>query len=106
MERVMTRRPTPPGEIIRYDYMEPLQLTATELAGRLAVSRKHLSNILNGHIRVTVDMALRLSRAFSTTPELWLNLQRNVDLWDACQNPAEWETVQPIKMENLSSCAD
>lgn len=92
----MNRPPTPPGEIIRYDYMEPLELTASALAARLRVSRKHVSGILNGRTRVAVDMALRLSRAFSTTPELWLNLQRNVDLWDARQNPAEWDRVQPI----------
>lgn len=105
MERVITRRPTPPGEIIRYDYMEPLELTTMALADRLGTSRKHLSGILNGRARITVDMALRLSRAFSTTPELWLNLQRNLDLWEAHQNPAKWEAIKPFDMADAANCA-
>ena len=103
MERNFTRRPTSPGEIIRYDYMEPLELTGIALAERLGVSRKHISGILNGHTRVTVDMALRLSRAFSTTPERWLNLQRNLDLWNARQSPEDWAAIEPFPFEEQAA---
>ena len=61
----------------------------------IAVAR-YVSAIVNGHSPVTVDMALRLSRAFSTTPDLWLNLQRAVDLWEARQRHGSWTQVQPI----------
>lgn len=70
-----------------------LDLTVTTLAAHLGVSRKHLSQVVNEKAGVTTDMALRLSRAFNTTPELWLNLQRNRDLWEAGQQSPDWEKV-------------
>ncbi|WP_455780003.1 HigA family addiction module antitoxin [Desulfovibrio piger] len=94
MER--TRKPALPGEILKEMYLDPLGLTITDFAGRIGVSRKTVSAIVNGHSPVTVDMALRLSRAFSTTPDLWLNLQRAVDLWEARQRHGSWTQVQPI----------
>ena len=75
--------PPPPGEIIREMYMEPLGLSVTELAKSLGVSRKTLSRLLNGHAGISPEMALRLSRAFNTTAERWLNLQQQHDLWKA-----------------------
>lgn len=97
MERTMTRRPTHPGEILKAHYLDPLALTITELADSLGVSRKTLSAIINGRAAITIDMALRLSQAFSTTPDLWLNIQRNVDLWDAQQGDSPWRKVRPIE---------
>ncbi len=94
--RKITRKPTHPGEIIKADYMEPLRLTVTALAERLGVSRKTLSTIINEHAGVTPDMALRLSRAFSTSPELWLNLQQAYDLWLAETNNTDWQNAQPV----------
>lgn len=94
MER--TRKPSLPGEILKEMYLDPLGLTITDFAGRIGVSRKTVSAIVNGHSPVTVDMALRLSRAFSTTPDLWLNLQRAVDIWEARQKHGSWTQVQPI----------
>jgi addiction module HigA family antidote len=76
--------------------MEPLSLTVSELAGTLGVSRKTLSKIVNERGDVTPDMALRLSRAFNTTPELWLNLQRNYDLWEAENKSNDWKLVEAI----------
>ena len=96
MEHTMTRRPTHPGEILKEHYLEPLELTVTGLAERLGVSRKLLSNIINGRAAVSVDMALRLSRAFNTTPDLWLNLQRTLDLWEARQGERAWQMVTPL----------
>lgn len=88
-----TRKPTHPGAIIRHDYLEPLDLTVTALAAHLGVSRKRLSQVANEKAGVTPTMALRLSRAFNTTPELWLNLQRKRDLWEAEQQSPDWEKV-------------
>lgn len=75
--------PVHPGEILKDMYLDPLGLNITELADRLGVTRKTLSQLINGHSGISAEMALRLSRAFTTTPELWLNMQRNYDLWKA-----------------------
>ena len=81
---------------MKRQYMEPLSLTGSELAVTLGVSRKTLSKIVNERGGVTPDMALRLSKAFSTTPELWLNLQRNFDLWEAAHKSNDWKLVEAI----------
>jgi len=94
--RKMTRKPTHPGELIREEYMKPLSLTVTSLAGSLGVSRKTLSTILNERAGVSPDMALRLSRAFSTTPALWLNMQGGYDLWMAENEHTDWRKVKPV----------
>ena len=99
----MRRRPTHPGEIIKEDYLKPLSITITELASTLGVSRKTLSKIINKRGAITTDMALRLSRAFDTTPDLWLNLQKNFDLWQAEQTSREWERVKPFPSQLLHS---
>lgn len=93
--RIRKRKPTHPGALIKREYMEPLHLTVTALAAHLGVSRKHLSNILNEKVAVTPDVAMRLSRAFNTTPELWLNLQRACDLWEL-QQAGDWHEVEVL----------
>lgn len=75
--------PPHPGEIIRELCLEPLGLSVTEAAEGLGVSRKTLSAILNGRSGVSPEMALRLSMAFNTSPESWLNQQTQYDLWVA-----------------------
>jgi addiction module antidote protein, HigA family len=96
MRPKMTRKPTHPGEIVRHDYLEPMALSVTDLSARLGVSRKTLSAIVNERASVTPDMTLRLSRAFNTSPELWLNLQRGYDLWAAEQADTGWRKVEPM----------
>lgn len=96
MRRKMTRKPTHPGELIREEYMKPLKLTVTALAASLGVSRKTLSTIVNERAGISPDMALRLSRAFSTTPELWMNMQRSYDLWMAENENTDWQKVTPL----------
>ncbi len=91
-----TRPPTHPGGILKRHYLAPLNLTVSELAKSLGVSRKTLSRIVNEHGSITPDMVLRLSKAFSTTPQLWLNLQQNYDLWHVSQKSQEWKTVETI----------
>ena len=77
--------PPHPGEIIRELYLIPLGLTVTAAAAGLGISRKTLSAILNGRAGISPEMAVRLSIAFETTAESWLNQQRNYDLWIAEQ---------------------
>ena len=62
-------------------YMEPLEVTITQTADALGVSRKHISAIVNGRAPVTPDMAIRLAIAFDTDPDIWINLQAQYDLW-------------------------
>ncbi len=100
MTRIITRRPTHPGEIIKSDYLEPLNITISTAAEALKVSRKTLSQIVNERGPVTTLMALRLSKAFNTSPELWLNLQRNYDLWQASQNSRAWKNIHPLALNN------
>jgi antitoxin HigA-1 len=77
--------PCHPGEILREDYLEPLGLTVSEVAKGLGVARKTLSALVNERARVSSVMAFRLARAFGTSPELWVNLQAQYDLWQAGQ---------------------
>jgi addiction module HigA family antidote len=81
MERKM--KPVHPGEIIRFDYLEPLGLTIGGLAKSLGVTRPTLSAVINGRSAVSPEMALRLSKAFDTTSELWLGMQRRYDVYHA-----------------------
>lgn len=91
-----SRRPSHAGIILKMHYLEPLNLTITALAEHINLSRKTLSAIVNGRAAVTVDIALRLAKAFNTSPELWLNIQRKVDLWDAQQVPNTWHDIEPF----------
>lgn len=94
--RERNRMPTHPGNILKRHYLEPLTLTVSELAHVLGISRKTLSRIVNGRASITSDMALRLSRAFRTTPELWLNLQQTYDLWNTSHYSTRWKKILPI----------
>ena len=91
-----TRPPTHPGGILNRHYLEPLSLTVSELAKSLGISRKTLSGIVNEHGSITPDMALRLSKAFYTTPQLWLNLQQYYDLRHVFRSSHEWKMVETI----------
>jgi len=78
--------PPHPGEILRELCLNPLGVTVTQAAIALGVSRKTLSAILNGRAGISPEMAIRLSLAFNTTPESWLNQQVQYDLWHADRN--------------------
>ena len=88
--------PPHPGEVLRELYFAPLGLTVTRAARALKVSRKTLSAILNGRSGVSPDMAMRLSVALDTTPESWMNLQQQYDLWLARQSRT-FEGVEKLK---------
>lgn len=99
------RAPTHPGEIIKHHHMVPLSLSVTALAEILGVSRKTVSKIVNERGAVTADMALRLSRAFNTTPQLWVGLQQNYALWHAANASSDWKNVKPVASRNLAARA-
>ena len=101
--RTMKRQPTHPGVILKEDYLNPLAITITNMARILGVSRKTLSKIINEGGSITPDMALRLSITLDTTPELWMNLQQNYDLWKAKHTSTAWQSVKPIDSELLHS---
>ncbi len=75
--------PPHPGEIIKEFCVTPLNLTVTRAAESLGVTRKTFSMLLNGKSGISPEMALRLSRVFGRTPEGWLRLQLQFDLWKA-----------------------
>ena len=75
--------PPHPGEIIREFCIAPLGLTVTEAASALKVTRKTFSTLLNGRSGISPEMAIRLSRVFGRTPEGWMRLQLQYDLWKA-----------------------
>jgi addiction module HigA family antidote len=80
--------PPHPGEIIKELCLEPLGITVTEAAKALGVSRKALSELLNGHSRISPEMAVRLSIALDTSAESWMIQQAMYDLSQAEQNRA------------------
>ncbi len=75
--------PPHPGGIVRRQCLEPLGLTVTRAAEGLGVTRQALSEVLNGRTAISVEMAIRLSKAFGSTPETWLGMQMAYDLWQA-----------------------
>ena len=94
--KIPKRAPGHPGAILKRMYMEPLGLNVSALAEALEVSRKTISKIVNEGGAVTPEMALRLSLAFETSPQLWLNLQQNYDLWHASRKSKKWKNVQKL----------
>lgn len=84
------RRPTTPGAILKAYYMEPRAVSVTAMAEALGLSRKHVSQIVNGHKRVEPITAARLALVLGTTPRFWMNLQAAVDEWDASVEIADW----------------
>ena len=84
--------PPHPGVIIREFCIEPLGLTVTEAAKAIGVTRKTLSSLLNGRSGISPEMALRLSKVFGRSPEGWLKLQLQYDLWT---------TQQSVDLKNL-----
>ena len=81
--------PGHPGEVIREACLKPLGLTVTEAAAGLGVTRKALSDLVNGHSGVSPDMAVRLEKAGWGTADSWLQMQLNRGLWEARERAAK-----------------
>lgn len=93
--------PPHPGEVVKELCLGPLGLTITAAAEGLGVSRRALSALLNGHAGVSPDMAIRLSKAFGRSPEGWLQLQLQYDLWQAEQRS---DTIKVKQFALPASC--
>ena len=92
-----TRRPTHPGEVLREEILPETGMKQTDLAQRLGVSPRVVSELLRERRAVTPDLAHRLARVFQTTPELWLNLQQAVDVWESYQERrTTYEQIAPF----------
>ncbi len=91
--------PPHPGTIVRYECLEPLGLTVTRAAQGLGVTRQALSDLVNEKSGISVEMSIRLSQAFGSTPETWLGMQIAYDLWQVR------ERAKHIKVESFKSAA-
>lgn len=94
MKKFIQHNPPHPGDILLEFYFKPLNLTVTKAAEKLLITRPNLSAIVNGKAGISPSMALKLSKAFDTTPNYWLNLQANYDLWQVMKND---KTVSKVK---------
>lgn len=92
-------RPVHPGEILREEYLKPLEMSANSLAEALHLTATRINDIVREQRGVTPDTAMRLARYFNTTPEFWLNLQQAYELRAAAEK--HWEKImneiQPMK---------
>ncbi|HXG79564.1 MAG TPA: HigA family addiction module antitoxin [Methyloceanibacter sp.] len=89
--------PIHPGEVLKEEFMRPLGLSANALADVLHVPANRISMIVNGERSVTADTALRLAKAFGTTPDFWLNLQKQYDLDRARDEAKDLGRIEPIR---------
>ena len=89
--------PPHPGKVLKELYLNEYKMSVTALALRLGVSRVTASEFVNGKNGVTAEMALKLSKAFNTSPELWLNMQNAYDLWHARQK-VNLDNIEPIAL--------
>lgn len=93
----LKRPPTHPGEILKEDFLSPLGITQTDLAKALKTSFRTINEILNEKRNVSPDMALRLSRYFGTSPEVWIGLQADYDLyWAMTKSKKTIDGIKPL----------
>lgn len=97
------RKPTHPGAILRADVLPTLDMTQTEFAKRLGVSRLTVSELLLEKRGLSAEIALRVGKLLNTTPESWLRMQSALDLWQARQRPEGLAKIKPIKQEVLAA---
>jgi addiction module HigA family antidote len=98
-KREPNRRPTHPGEILREDVLPALDMSVTDAANALHVTRQTLHRILAGSTSVTPEMALRLGKFCGNGPALWLRMQEAYDLWHAERDIAdELATIKPARV--------
>jgi antitoxin HigA-1 len=83
---IIKRKPTHPGIILLEEVIKPLNLTITEAAEYLGVSRKTLSELVNCRSGLSPEMAVRIAKATGTSPDSWYNMQVNLNLWEAINN--------------------
>ncbi|HEY0740442.1 MAG TPA: HigA family addiction module antitoxin [Chryseosolibacter sp.] len=89
MKKINQNIPTHPGKILFEYYLKPLGLSITKASSKLLITRPNLSSIINERSGISAVMALKLAKAFKTTPQYWMNLQTNYDLWVATKDHEE-----------------
>lgn len=85
------RRPTTPGVMLREMFLKDRGIAMGEFADAIEISQKHLSRIVNGHVAISPDIAVRLSKSLNTSTGIWLRMQAAVDTWDAEQAAKKWK---------------
>ena len=97
--RSANRIPTPTvGDILRQEFLEPLDITPYRLAKQLHVATSSILDIIHGRRGISVDMAFRLARFFGTTERFWLNIQNEIDIRNRRDDLSEnLETIHPLK---------
>jgi len=95
------KNPPHPGRIVRQECIEPLGLTIKEAAERLGIRRQTLNNLVNGKAGVSPEMSIRLSKAFGSSPEVWLGMQMEYDLAQASKSAGHIR-VQRIKQRHTA----
>ncbi len=98
----MIHNPKHPGLMVKNLCLQPLELSVTEAAKALKIARPTLSKLINGHIGISPDMAVRLSIVFSTSAEFWINLQAAYDLYQAEKRRKKLR-LKPIKTGKLAA---
>lgn len=101
---ITQRRPGHPGSLLRVE-MEANGLTPGSLAGAIRVSRQQVSALVNERARITPNLAARIGRYFGTSPEMWLNAQARLDLWELYNDrPEVLEQIQPLNTASFPAC--
>lgn len=91
-----TRKPTAVGDVLLYEYLEPLNLKISDLAEIINVHRNTVSALVNNNRKLTTDMAFRLAKAFDTSVDFWLNLQAAIDIWEVENDTRTQEELSRI----------
>jgi addiction module HigA family antidote len=98
----LKRQPVHPGEILKKDFLEELLITQTELASALGTTFRTINEIVNERRSVSTEIAIKLSKFFGTSVELWLNLQNQFDIYKVYNNKKEMiERVRPFRKKQL-----
>lgn len=100
---IIGRRPTHPGEMLREEFMPNFGLSVAQLASKIGVSRQTVNQLVSERRALSPSMALRLARLFGTTPQYWLDMQRNVDIWDSYN--AERDAIDSIEPLQVADSA-
>ncbi|MEX8549340.1 MAG: HigA family addiction module antitoxin [Mucilaginibacter sp.] len=94
--------PTHPGEILKALFIDERKLTISEVAKGINMARANLSAVINGHLGISPELAVKLSEAFGNTAEFWLNLQKNYELWHA-EKKINRATIRHFQQVNAES---
>ncbi len=90
------RKPTHPGEVLREDVLPELDMSQTEFAKRIGVSRLSVSELLLEKRGLSADLAIRIGKLTNTTPESWLRMQEALDLWDLERDSTRYRHIEPV----------